>query len=95
MRRQPRIRIQTIPANPIAQTPKIATVAHDRVLLTGGDCGNRSENGWLTCTIANDTEEAGIEETLFVTGAQSTRLPRTNSRENGTRNLIDALNHSQ
>ena len=46
----------------------------------------------LTCLIANKTAGA----TVFFAGAAHSRwLPRLISNENGMRNLIDALSHSQ
>ena len=51
-----------------------------------------SGNGWVTCTIVNETACVAI---VFAAGAHSRWLPRLISNENGTKNFNDALSHNQ
>jgi hypothetical protein len=51
-----------------------------------------SENGCAICMIAVETAGVAI---FLATGANSNWLPRLISKENGTTNFTEALNHNQ
>jgi len=53
-----------------------------------GASGKVPGNGWVICTIVNETEGVAI---FAAAGAHFRWLPRLISSENGTKNLSDAL----
>ena len=70
--------------------------AQSRVSRVDCASGKVSGNGWLICTIVNDTEGGAICVAIpLAAGAHSRWLPRLISSENGTKNLSDAPNHNQ
>jgi hypothetical protein len=89
MRCQPRHRNQAIALSPHNQRPKSAAPGQSRTCAVGnvGTAGGASVNGWLICTIVDETDDVAV---LF-TGK---RLPRPISNANGMKNLSDALNQS-
>src|SRR5580658_8162630 len=93
MRSQLRSNASAIAANPNTHTPQIARGTQCMVPCAGGTNDAVPVNGWVTCTIASETVSGEI---VFVAGAHVSSLPpRLSSSENGTKNLNDALNHSQ
>jgi hypothetical protein len=79
-------------ANPHPQMPRIIIETQSRVFAVEGANDTVSGNGLVNWTTADETTGVTI---IRAGGAKSSWLPRLISNQNGIRNLIDALNHSQ
>ena len=88
----PRSLMSATAATPDAHTPQSARAPQSRVVCVEGVGAGTLRNGSLTCKIVLETAGAA---SFCAAGAHSRWLPRLISSENGSRNLQDALNHSQ
>src|ERR1039457_7522056 len=92
MRSQPRNRISVTPTNPHTHTPSIAMGVQSTGPGAEGTNDRVSANGWVICSIVDETVSVAIFSAARV---HCRWLPRLISSENGTKNLNDALNHNQ